>query len=90
MSEERHRAIVRISYEFLRNMLFPENTVILAVMNDAQDIFGRKDFVCVIEHPDLPVSIPGELLPSITPTYHREFHGFPKEIPIVTFEDWGI
>jgi hypothetical protein len=87
---KRHRAIVRITYQFMQDLLFPEGTEILSIMADPQDIFGRGDFVCVIEHPDLPVNQLGEQLLTIRPEYRRHFDGIENEIATVTFEGWGI
>ena len=85
---ERHRAIVRMSHELLRTMLFPEGTEILAVSMDLQDVFGRRDFVCVIEHPDLSAVKEGYELPEIKPSYRSHYTGIENEIPTVEFMGW--
>ena len=85
-----HRAIVRISYEFLRRILFPEGTEILSITTDPNDIYGHQEFVCVIENPDLPVSSPGVALPVCTPTYHRLYSGKETEMDVIEFVDWGM
>ncbi|RPI21900.1 MAG: hypothetical protein EHM70_24480 [Chloroflexota bacterium] len=87
---EHHRALVRISHEFLRDLLFPEGSEVLAVMTDAQDIFGRGDFVCVVEHPNLPVSHPGMLLLTATPTYRALYEPENNQVRVVEFVDWGL
>lgn len=88
MSTEKHRAIVRISYQFMRDILFPEGTEILAIVEDVQDIFGRQDFVCVVENPELPITKEGDNLLTITPSYIRHFIGVEGEIPTVIFDQW--
>lgn len=87
---EHHRVIVRISYEFLRDILFPENTEILSIDASIQNVFGLRDFVCCIESPDLPVAIEGKLLPEAFPQYRRHYTGAENEIPTVEFEKWII
>ena len=88
--EGKHYAIVRISHELLRQILFPEGTKVLAMMQDVNDIFGREDFVCVVEHPDLPVHHIGNNLLSVSPIYRQNYNGGENEIATVTFEGWGI
>ena len=91
MEEVRHRAIVRISHELLRQMLFPDGAKIIAVMLDTQDLFGRNDFVCVVEHPDLPITGFGEVLPDARPLYTQHCNGdIENEIPSIEFTDWGL
>ena len=87
---ERHRAIVMVSGEFLRNLLFPEGTKILAIIEVPENIYtGNVDILIKIEHPDLPVTEEGRNYPLITPSYIHHFTGIEGEIPTVTFDKWG-
>ena len=90
MDEDKHRAVVRISHEFLRDILFPKGAKVLALAVDVQDVFGREDFVCVVEHPDLPPTKPGQKLPEAMPQYRRINHGDDQELDQVVFVDWGV
>ena len=66
---ERHRAIVKIPYEFLRGILFPEGTKILAIIDDPDNILGAENILCKIEHPNLPITKEGENYPVVEPSY---------------------
>lgn len=87
----RRRAVVRFSYELLRDILFPKETEILYVNLESQTVFGVQSFMVVVEHPDLPETKPGDLLPEVQPAYRRHFGGeIENEIESIEFLDWGI
>lgn len=88
--KKHNRAIVRISHEFLKDLLFPKDAEILMVSQDPNDIFGRGDFVMVVEHPDLPEIEIGMNIPVSEPRYIRIHSGVDNEVDIVQFDGWGI
>lgn len=59
-------------------------------MIDANNIFGRRDFVVVVEHEELPTSLDGEVLLTVKPTYRRVDGENKNELDQIFFEDWGI
>ena len=89
---ECHQAIVRISPEFLRRLLFPEGTRILKIIEDPKNVFTNRepDILVKIEHLDLPMTDEGMNYPEIAPSYTQHFLGTEGEIPTVTFDSWGI
>jgi len=87
---ERHRAIIKVSGEFLGTLLFPEGTRILAVMVAPENFSTESiDILIKVEHPDLPVNEVGANYPIIAPSYIHHYTGVEGEIPTVTFDKWG-
>ena len=89
IDEIKHRAIVKVSGEFLRSLLFPEGTRILAII-EAPENFSAKnvDILIKVEHPDLPIKREGENYPIIAPSYILHYSGIEGEIPAITFDKW--
>ena len=75
MSEVKHRAMLRISYPVLCDMLaLPENAEIISIVYDSSDI-GREQITLIIEHPDLPEwEALMELVPVVA-EYQEQFIG---------------
>ncbi len=86
-TENKHRAIVRISYELLCDVFFPEGTKIFAVTH----VRDTPEFECMVEHPDLPGTNRRDDLPTICPNYRRVHErGDPHEMDRIEFTDWGL
>ncbi len=76
--KEKRRAILKVSWELLRQLLnLPEDTELIGSLECQQWHAVRL----LIEHPALHPVKEGEYYPPVNPTFHRQAE--------VVFEGWG-
>ena len=76
------KAIIDISTHMLRELLFlpPDTEVLYTMLSEYPETIRL-----VVESPDIPETVPGEMIPKITPGFRRE------QVPsTVTLVDWGL
>jgi len=81
------QAWMLVTNELLVEMLhLPKDTTILGVETPMADLLQHRTRF-YIEHPDLPMGIPGNLIPNVTPTFVTTYDKDGK-VTGFEFEKW--
>lgn len=86
----RHLGRMRLSFELLADMLFPDGAKIVRV-HEPCDGYTPEQVEIVVEHPDLPAVEEGGQIRVVVPQYERSGHrDGTLVLTELCFTDWGL